>query len=111
MGKAQLALRDFAAANQSYAAAASLDPKLAEAWYGVGITYRSLADQKLNHAARAEQQRTEEARKLLDQAVAALHLAKPFHRDVPVGTQEVDDGEKVREECSKQQVGWAGWYT
>jgi tetratricopeptide (TPR) repeat protein len=75
LGKVQLALRDFASANQNYSKAAALDPTLAEAWYGVGITSRSLADQKLNHAIRAGKPAPEEARALLDQSLAALKRA------------------------------------
>jgi Tfp pilus assembly protein PilF len=75
LGKVQLALRDFAPANQNYSKAAALDPTLAEAWYGVGITSRSLADQKLNHAIRAGNPAPEEARTLLDQSLAALKRA------------------------------------
>lgn len=75
LGKAQVALREFSSANQSYAKAASLNPNLAEAWYGVGITYRSLAEQRLNRAARGEELKKEETQKLLDQALAALNRA------------------------------------
>jgi tetratricopeptide (TPR) repeat protein len=75
LGKVQTSLRDFASANQNYSKAAALDPALAEAWYGVGITSRSLADQKLNHAIRAGHSPPEETRALLDQSLAALKRA------------------------------------
>jgi len=75
LGKTQVAVRDFAAANQSYVAAASLNPRLAEAWYGVGITARSLADQMLNRAARGEPEQKAETQALLNQALAALKRA------------------------------------
>ena len=52
LGKAYVALRDYARARDNYARAAQLNPKLAEAWFGVGITDRSLAEQRLNKVAR-----------------------------------------------------------
>ncbi len=75
LAKAQVALRDFAEANQNYTKATDLDPKLAEAWYGVGITCRSLAEQKLNRMARGDESQKGDARKLLDQALLALKRA------------------------------------
>jgi tetratricopeptide (TPR) repeat protein len=80
LGKAYVALRDFGAANQSYVKAAALNPRLAEAWYGVGITDRSLAEQRLNKAARGgpsvDKQALEgEAKDLLDRALQGLTRA------------------------------------
>ena len=51
LGKAFVALRDIANANSAYSEAAKRDPRLAEAWYGLGITYRSLAEEQFNRAA------------------------------------------------------------
>jgi Tfp pilus assembly protein PilF len=53
LGKAYVALRDYGRANELYAKATSLDSTLAEAWYGVGVTDRSLAEEILNQAARS----------------------------------------------------------
>lgn len=53
LAKACVALRDFSTARDHYSRAASLAPTLAEAWYGAGITARSLADEKLKKAALA----------------------------------------------------------
>jgi tetratricopeptide (TPR) repeat protein len=80
LGKTYVALRDYGLANESYLKATQLDPRLAEAWYGVGITDRSLAEQRLNKAARAgpsvDQQALQEAVKdLLDRALEALKRA------------------------------------
>jgi len=44
LGRAHVALRDYRAANRYYAAAAERDASNAEAWYGLGITYRNLLD-------------------------------------------------------------------
>lgn len=52
LGKAYVATRDYVAANEAYSEAAAIDGTLAEAWYGVGVTDRSLAEEMLNHAAR-----------------------------------------------------------
>ena len=79
LGKAYVALRDYAAANRSYSKAASLDANLAEAWYGVGVTDRSLAEELLNGAARAGKANDESAKpkvqKLLEEAQDALTRA------------------------------------
>ncbi len=74
--KAYVALRDYQSANAQYRKTAELNPKSAEAWYGVGVTYRSLAEQKLNQAARGGTPgNTAEAKQLLDQASVALNHA------------------------------------
>lgn len=52
LAKARVALRQYAAANDSYKKAAALDPKLAEAWYGQGVTDRSVAEELLSHGSR-----------------------------------------------------------
>jgi tetratricopeptide (TPR) repeat protein len=80
LGKTYVALRDYSLANESYFKATQLDPRLAEAWYGVGITDRSLAEQRLNKAARGgpsvDQQALRKAAKdLLDRALEALKRA------------------------------------
>ncbi len=78
MGKAYVALRDYAAANESYSQAVALDSSLAEAWYGVGVTDRSLAEELLNRAARKGEKdapNKERARALLDGALKALSRA------------------------------------
>ena len=80
LGKTYVALRDYGLANESYFKATQLDPRLAEAWYGVGITDRSLAEQRLNKAARGgpsvDQQALQKAAKdLLDRALEALKRA------------------------------------
>lgn len=79
LGKAYVATRNYAAANAAYSKAAALDGTLAEAWYGVGVTDRSLADELLNQAARAGNINDEsiqpKVHKLLDGALEALTRA------------------------------------
>jgi len=52
LGKAYVALRQYDAANECYRRAVGLDDNSAEAWYGLGVTYRSRAEALLNRAAR-----------------------------------------------------------
>ena len=74
-----MATRDYAAANEAYSKAAALDGKLAEAWYGVGVTDRSLAEELLNRAARsgkaAEEGAKPKVQELLEGALTALTRA------------------------------------
>jgi tetratricopeptide (TPR) repeat protein len=79
LGKAYVALADYQRANQAYRKAADLDNHLAEAWYGVGVTDRSMAEDLLNQAARSgritDESATREAHGLLDGALDALNRA------------------------------------
>jgi tetratricopeptide (TPR) repeat protein len=78
LGRAYVALREYALANENYSKAATLDGSLAEAWYGVGVTDRSLAEDLLNRAARSGQNiESNRARvqELLDHALKALTRA------------------------------------
>ncbi len=79
LGKLYLALRNYSRANELYARAAALDSRLPEAWYGLGVTDRSLAEETLNQSARhgaAKNEATESRiQKLLDGAVQALTRA------------------------------------
>jgi tetratricopeptide (TPR) repeat protein len=79
LGKAYVATRDYAAANAAYSKAAAIDGTLAEAWYGVGVTDRSLAEELLNRAARAgkanDQSIKPNLQQLLDRALEALTRA------------------------------------
>ena len=76
LGKAYMALADYHRANEAYAKAAALDSHSAEAWFGVGVTDRRLAEAILNRAARSGRMKddtaTQEARPLLDAALKAL---------------------------------------
>jgi tetratricopeptide (TPR) repeat protein len=76
LGKAYVATRNYAAANEAYAKAAALDGTLAEAWYGVGVTDRSMAEELLNRAARDGKANDDSVKpkiqKLLDGALDAL---------------------------------------
>ena len=83
MGKAYVALRDFANANAAYAEAVKRDPKLSDAWYGLGITYRSLAEDQLNRAAHREPGNAAEWQRLLDQSLVALNRAVELAPDSP----------------------------
>lgn len=79
LGKVYVGLREYQRANDVYTKAAALDSHLAEAWYGLGVTDRSLAEQLLNQAARrGETQRgakDEKVKHLLDGALQALTRA------------------------------------
>ncbi len=79
LGKAYVAMRNYSAANGAYAKAAELDATLAEAWYGVGVTDRSMAEELLNHAARQGKANDPSVKpkiqKLLDGALEALTRA------------------------------------
>ncbi len=80
LGKAYVALRDFARAHEHYAEAASIAPAAAEAWYGAGITSRSLADQKLEKAALSgpspgQDELRSEAKQLIEESRSALARA------------------------------------
>jgi tetratricopeptide (TPR) repeat protein len=78
LGRAYVALSEYALANENYSKAATLDGSLAEAWYGVGVTDRSLAEDLLNRAARngvkAESSQAK-VQGLLDHALKALTRA------------------------------------
>ena len=79
LGKTYVALRDYAAANECYAQAAAMDSRSAEAWYGLGVTDRSRAEELLNRAARRghaeENPDKAQAEALLSDALKALNRA------------------------------------
>ncbi len=79
LGKVYVALRDYQRANQVYAQAAAMDSQLAEAWYGLGVTERSLAEEKLNTAARTgnatDPVTKQQIQELLQRALQALNRA------------------------------------
>jgi tetratricopeptide (TPR) repeat protein len=79
LGKVYVALGNYRSANESFARAVQLDSRLAEAWYGLGITDRSLAKEILDRIARTSEVRTEadkdKVQGLLDKAVEALTRA------------------------------------
>ena len=79
LGKAYVALAEYRQANDAYTKVAALDSHLAEAWYGVGVTDRSMAEEILNQAARSgkitDKAATQDARHLLDAALEALNRA------------------------------------
>ena len=76
LGKTYVALREFQLANECYQKATRIDDSAVEGWYGLGVTYRSMAEQMLNHAARAGQVNNlatkAKAGKLLDSALGSL---------------------------------------
>ncbi len=79
LGKVYVAKRDYGRANELYAKATSLDANLAEAWYGLGVTDRSLAEEIMNRAARAgtakESATKQQVQRLLNDAMQALTRA------------------------------------
>jgi len=83
LGKAYVALRDFQKANTAYAEAVRRSPNLSEAWFGLGITYRSLAEQQLNPADHGENGNPAESQRLLHESLAALTRAVALAPDSP----------------------------
>jgi tetratricopeptide (TPR) repeat protein len=75
LGQAYTALRQYRLANESYVKATVIDSNLPEAWYGAGITYRSLADQELNRIARGEPASRDKAKAFLADAQKSLARA------------------------------------
>lgn len=75
LGRAYVALRDFNNANLAYTDATKRDQNSAEAWFGVGITDRSLAEDRIGRAARGEPLDANETQRLLDAAFQALRRA------------------------------------
>jgi tetratricopeptide (TPR) repeat protein len=79
LGKAYVALREFELANQAYRKAIALDSSLAEAWYGAGVTDRSLAEELLNRAAREGKSKIDSTdsrvQQYLNEALRALSRA------------------------------------
>jgi tetratricopeptide (TPR) repeat protein len=72
LAKLYVALRQYQRANELYAKAVALDAQLAEAWYGLGVTDRSLAEELLNQKGGLRDQRVQH---LLNDAVQALTRA------------------------------------
>lgn len=79
LGKVYVALRQYDLANECFQHAVSLDDRSAEAWYGLGVTDRSRAEESLNRAARRGQSKDSpdkaSAQQLLDSALKALNRA------------------------------------
>lgn len=71
LAKAYVGLRDYRRAHEAYTAATALDAGNAEAWYGVGITARSLADSILKKT----RQSNAECEALLRDSLQALTRA------------------------------------
>jgi predicted Zn-dependent protease len=85
LGKLYVGLRDYARANELYAKAVALDSQLPEAWYGLGVTDRSLAERIMNEAARKGEARNDATKQkvqhLLDDAAKALSRAVELDPD------------------------------
>ena len=80
LGKALVALRDYSRSNENYRKAAQLNPGLADAWFGAGVTDRSRAEQLLKKAVQAaplidKQALEKEASRLLARALEELTRA------------------------------------
>lgn len=85
LGKVYVALHRYDQASEVFSKAASLNSKLAEAWYGLGVTDRSRAEEILNRASRSgvavDQATKSKIEKLLDGAVKALTRAAELDPD------------------------------
>jgi tetratricopeptide (TPR) repeat protein len=79
LGEVYVGLREYGRANELYTKAVALDAQLFEAWYGLGVTSRSLAEAILNQAARKGEAKNdatkEKVQHLLDDAARALNRA------------------------------------
>ncbi len=78
LAKLYVAQHEYSLANQFYGKAAALDASLSEAWYGLGVTDRSLAEELLNRAAKTGKPNDEvkvKVQKLLDNALYSLTRA------------------------------------
>ena len=73
LGRTYVALRDYARSNAAYLEASKLAPGNTDAWYGLGITYRSLADAAMKKSPPGTI--SAQARHLLDSALRALTKA------------------------------------
>ncbi len=73
LGQAYVALRDYVRSNAAYLEASKLAPANPDTWYGLGITYRSLADAAMKRSSPGTV--STQARHLLDAALAALTKA------------------------------------
>jgi tetratricopeptide (TPR) repeat protein len=112
LGKLYVANRDYGRANELYKKAAALDPTLAEAWYGLGVTDRSLAEHILNDAARKGEAKTsakkEMVQNLLNDAVQALTRAAELDpnsaRTHLLMAESLSDGGKMVEAVPEYQA-------
>ncbi len=77
LAQAEIASNDIARARASYEQASQLDPQNAEAWYGVGITNRILAERELKESRRSAQPEVaaQKSRTLMDDSERALAKA------------------------------------
>ncbi len=69
LAEAEVASNEISLSRASYEEATRLDPKNAEAWYGLGITERALAEQELKNNA------AQKARALMDASEASMTTA------------------------------------
>ncbi len=81
LGKAYVALRQYRKAKNAYESAARMDPRSAEAWYGVGITSRALADGLMKNTRPSDA--PAEAAQLLKQALEALSRGVQLEPESP----------------------------
>ena len=81
LGNAYVGLRDYERGQQAYLQATQLDPGNVDAWYGLGITCRSLADALLKQSPPGVI--PPEARPLLDQSLQALTRAVTLDPGAP----------------------------
>ena len=79
LAKVHLALREYSTANDCYTKASAMDSSLTEAWFGMGVTDRSMADELLNKAVRNGQANVptvkDKVQRLLDAALQTLSRA------------------------------------
>jgi Tfp pilus assembly protein PilF len=112
LAKVYVALREYGPANERYTKAANLDGNLTEAWYGIGVTDRSLAETLLNRAAREGKIQDDaverKAQRLLDSALQALTRAVELDprsaRTHLIMAESLSDAGKLAEAISEYQT-------
>jgi tetratricopeptide (TPR) repeat protein len=106
LGGAYVALRDYTRSNTAYLEASRLAPGNAEGWYGLGITYRSLADAAIKRSPPGTI--PARARRLLNSALAALTKAVDLEPSSPrahlILAESYRDSDKVTEAIGEYQT-------
>jgi tetratricopeptide (TPR) repeat protein len=106
LGGTYVALRDYAHGNAAYLEATRLAPDSADAWYGLGITYRSLADAAMKKSSPGTV--SAQARPLLDSALAALTKAVQLEPGSPrahlILAESYRDSEKFAEAIAEYET-------
>ncbi len=119
VAQAQVASNDIARARASYERATQLDPQNAEAWYGLGITERALAEQDLKESNGSHRQDSRVLMNASQQAITRAAQIEPdsVHAHMILGEsfriaerydQAVQEYETATEQQPNLAPAWAG---